>query len=164
MFKRIICTGILVGSLCATVYGLKEAEANKWYNQDNKVKQEEQVKEEKVEYKEPSQEQLKALDEEISERRKAKEQEPSLGEKMSKGMKEYIESPVGTSSPYYVEGGEEGENPVYDGMQEEAFEKPHRKDKYEDSPFYNPETGKNVVEEGEKIQDEMSEEDAPFIR
>ena len=49
-------------------------------------------------------------------------------------------------------------------MSKEEVQKPNRHDEYKNSPFYNPNTGKNVVEEGERIQDEMSDEEAPYIR
>lgn len=163
MFKRIVCTGILVGTVVLAGQGIKESYERKGYSFGNEeVKTEESI--DKVTYTEPNQDTMKALDEGLKENKERKDSEPSTSEKVAGGIKDYIDTPVGTESPFYVEDGEVGENPVYDGMSVEETQKPKRNDKYANSPFYNPETGENVVETGEKVQDNMSEEKAPFIR
>ncbi len=163
MFKRIICTSILVGAVVLACQGYKEGMERRGYTFGEPEKKTEQDIQE-TNYTEPSEDTLKALDEELKANKQARDNEPSLDEKLTERAKNYIEAPVGTESPFYVDGSETGENPVYSGMTEEATQKPHRNDKYANSPFYNPETGENVVETGEEIQDNMSDETSPYIK
>lgn len=165
MFKRVFAISLVLGVCIVTGVGLHQGEQERWYNKGVQNKQEEKVEvKEKKKFVEPSEKAKEELTKSLAEKKKADDAKPSLGEKFSEDYKEWAESPVGTESPYYKDGGEKGENPVYDGMLKEVKQKPNRDDKYKDSPFYNPETGKNVVEEGEKVQDKMPEKEAPFIR
>lgn len=65
--------------------------------------------------------------------------EESFDKKATDALVEWKDKPVGTESPFH---NEDGSNPVYEGMQDEAFEQP----KDSNSPFFVPETGENVVE------------------
>lgn len=163
MFKRVICTSILVGAVVLAGKGYKESLERTGYTFGEPKKETEQNIQE-TNYVEPSEDTLKALDEGLKANKEVRDSEPSLDEKLTEKVKDYIEAPVGTESPFYVDGSETGENPVYSGMTKEATQKPHRDDKYANSPFYNPETGENVVETGEEIQDNMSDETSPYIK
>ena len=167
MFKRVFSISFIIGVCVVTGIGLHQGEQERWYNKGvNEQRHELKVekKEDKRKFTEPSEKVKEELTKGLAEKKKADDAKPSAGEKFSEEYKEWVESPVGTESPYYKDGGEEGENPVYDGMLKEIKQKPNRDDKYKNSPFYNPETGKNAVEEGEKVQDKMPEKEAPFIR
>ncbi|GAA0101549.1 hypothetical protein UT300012_22640 [Paraclostridium bifermentans] len=164
MFKRVFSLSLIVGVCIVTGVCLHEGKQDRWYNKETQNKQEQKVdKVDKKEFVEPSAKTRKELSEGLAEKKKADDAKPSAGEKFSQDYQEWVESPVGTESPYYKEG-QQGENPVYDGTLKEQKQKPNRDDKYKDSPFYNPETGKNVVEDGEKAQDKLPEDEAPFIR
>lgn len=166
MFKKVFSISLVLGVCIVTGIGLQQGEQQRWYNKGVQNSQEQKVEKQENDSKfvEPSEKAREDLSKGLADKKKADDAKPSLGEKVSEDYKEWAEAPVGTESPYYKDGGENGENPVYDGMLKEVKQKPSRDDKYKNSPFYNPESGKNVVEEGEKVQDKMPEDEAPFIR
>lgn len=74
--------------------------------------------------------------------------EKSFDEKATEALVDWKDKPVGTESPFH---NEDGSNPVYDGMQDEALEQPQDSN----SPFFVPGTGENVVEKN--LQKELEE-------